>query len=290
MQLQATCIWRVLVLRHRILSANRRLNIVEKKIRVAVLTQEDSFIIPKNIKLLGELENLELVAVVKIDAAGSLVNKRSLLIKGFGLIQVVKMGLVLIFNQVLNFIDSLSFFKLELLKSLKSVSIAYDSEYKIMRDPNDQSSIDWLVELNIDLIVSFSAPCVFKSELLKLPEFGCINLHCSLLPKYAGLLPSFWALYERANTLGATVHKMDDRIDNGAILGQVKVSRPSDPSMFNVIRDTKLAGGHLMVSVIRDILDGNVKTQPNQVEKKDYYSWPTIEQIREFRRDGGRLI
>ena len=263
---------------------------MSKKIRLAVLTQEDSFVIPENIKLLDQMEFIDLIAVVKIDAAGSLGNQKTLFMKGFGLIQVGKMGLALLFNEILNVIDALSFFKLGLLKSLKSVSVACDSKYKTMKDPNDKSNIDWLASQKVDLVVSFSAPCVFRSELLKLPRFGCINLHCSLLPKYAGLLPSFWTLYEKANAFGATVHKMDDKIDNGAILGQVKVSRPSDPSMFNVIRNTKLAGGHLMVSVIRDILGGNVKTQPSQVETKDYYSWPTVDEIKEFRRDGGRLI
>lgn len=263
---------------------------MSKKVRVAVLTQEDSFVIPENIKLLGELENLELVAVVKIDAPGSLENKKSLFIKGFGLIQVIKMGIVLIFNQALNIIDLLFFFKLGLLKSLKSVSVACDAEYKIITDPNDQSSIDWLAKLNIDLVVSFSAPCIFKSELLKLPKFGCINLHCSLLPKYAGLMPSFWTLYENSDTFGATVHKMDDKIDNGAILGQIKIPRPSEASIYNVIRDTKRAGGHLMVSVINQILSGHVKAQANNVNSEDYYSWPTVNEIKAFRRNGGRLI
>lgn len=261
-----------------------------KKIRVAVLTQEDSFVIPENIKLLDKLESIDLVAVVKIDGAGSLVNKKTLFIKGFGLIQIGKMGLVSLFTQILNITDAVFLFKLGFLKSLKSVAVACDSKYKVVIDPNDKSTIDWLAELNVDLVVSFSAPCVFKNELLKLPKFGCINLHCSLLPKYAGLLPSFWTLYEKAEEFGATVHEMDDKIDNGAILGQVKISRPSELSMFNVIKATKRAGGHLMVSVIGEILSENSKVQSNPVETKDYYSWPTIEQIKEFRRNGGRLI
>ncbi len=257
---------------------------------MAVLTQEDSFVIPENIKLLGKMEAIELIAVVKIDSLGSLVNKKMLFIKGFGVIQVVKMGLVSTFNQILNTIDAFSFFKLGLLKSLKSVSVACHAEYKTMRDPNDKFNIDWLAKENIDLIISFSAPCVFKTELLKLPKFGCINLHCSLLPKYAGLLPSFWTLYEAADMFGATVHEMDDKIDNGAILGQVKIPRPAKPSMFNVIKATKRAGGHLMVSIIGEILSGNAKAHFNYVKKEDYYSWPTIDQIKEFRRNGGRLI
>lgn len=258
--------------------------------RVAVLTQEDSFVIPENIKLLNEIESIELVAVVKIDAAGSLLNKKSLFIKGFGLTQVGKLGFLIMCNQLLNIIDALLGFKLGCLKSLRSVSVACDSRYKIMGDPNQKCNIHWLENLNIDLIVSYSAPCVFKTELLKLPKFGCINLHCSLLPKYAGLLPSFWTLFNKSDGFGATVHKMDDKIDNGAILGQVKIPMPTRPSMFKVIRETKRAGGRLMVSVVNEILRGNVIAQPNNTDTQYYYSWPTIEQIKAFRRDGGRLI
>ena len=261
-----------------------------KRVKVAVLTQEDSFTIPENIKLLGNMESIELVAVVKIDAVGSLVNKKALFINGFGLLQVGKIASLSIFNKILNAIDSFCFFKLGFLKSLKSVAVGCGSKYKATSDPNEKSNIDWLAKENIDLVISFSAPCVFKSELLKLPKFGCINLHCSLLPKYAGLLPSFWALYDKADTLGATVHKMDDKIDNGAILGQVVIPRPSEPSMFNVIKDTKRAGGHLMVTEVNDILGGNVKAQPNHVQTENYHSWPTIDEMKAFRRNGGRLI
>jgi len=263
---------------------------VSNKIRLAVLTQEDSFVIPKNIKLLDKIKFIDLIAVVKIDATGSLGNKKELFIKGFGFSQVIKMGLALFFNKILNILDSLFLFKLGLLKSLKSASVVCNSKYKTMKDPNNKSNIDWLANQKVDLIISYSAPCIFKNNLLNLPKFGCINLHCSLLPEYAGLLPSFWTLYEKANSFGATVHKMDSKIDNGPILGQVIVPRPADPSMFNVIKDTKLAGGHLMVSVIKDIFDGNIKTKPSQVENKNYYSWPTVSEIKEFRRNGGRLI
>jgi methionyl-tRNA formyltransferase len=263
---------------------------MSKNIKVAVLTQEDSFVIPQNIKLLYDMKSIDLTAIVKIDSAGSLVNKKLFFLKGFGLFQVGKMGLVSMLYILLNIIDECCFFKLRLFKSLKSVAVVCKSKYKIMGDPNDKSNVDWLKNLNIDLIVSYSAPCVFKNELLKLPRLGCINLHCSTLPKFAGLLPSFWTLYEKSETVGATVHKMDDKIDNGAILGQIIIPMPERPSMFKVIKQTKQVGGYLMVSVIDEILCGNVTEQPNDISSKDYFSWPTIDQIKEFRRNGGRLI
>ncbi len=261
-----------------------------KNIRVAVLAQEDSFNIPGNIKLLGEMKTVDLVAVVKIDSKGSIVNKKDLFVKGFGLTQAGKMGFVSVFNSLINIIDNFFFFRLGFLKSLKSAAAAYDAKYKVMQNPNDKSNIQWLENLNIDLIISYSAPCVFHNDLLKLPKLGCINLHCSLLPLYAGLLPSFWALYKNSESFGATVHKMDNKIDNGDILGQIRIQKPSNPTMFNVVRDTKRAGGHLMVSVVNDILSGNVTTKTNHANELNYFSWPSIEQIKEFRRNGGRLI
>jgi hypothetical protein len=45
-----------------------------------------------------------------------------------------------------------------------------------------------------------------------------------------------------------------------------------------------------MVSVVNDILSGNVTTKTNHANELNYFSWPSIEQIKEFRRNGGRLI
>ena len=64
-------------------------------------------------------------------------------------------------------------------------------------------------------------------------------MHCSLLPKYAGLFPSFWALYENSNTFGVTVHLMDDKIDNGEILKQRQLTIKQPVSIFKLINITK---------------------------------------------------
>ena len=258
--------------------------------RIAILTQEDSFVIPENINILSKVKNIEVVCVIKIDSPGSLSNKKSLFIKGFGILQVAKMGTLFSFNKLLNLIDSIFLFKLKFLKSLRSAAVNSHSEYIEIRDPNDQSNIDWLAKKKIDLIISFSAPCVFKKELLEVPILGCINLHCSLLPNYAGLLPSFWTLFYKEQNLGATVHRMDDKIDNGSILGQVEIPKLSNPSMFEVIKKTKIAGGKLMISVVKDMIRGKILEQTNNVDSESYHSWPSLEQIKLFRANGGKLI
>ena len=60
--------------------------------------------------------------------------------------------------------------------------------------------------------------------------------------------------------------------------------------MLNVIKATKEAGGDLMVSTVRALLNGKAVSTPNEADDGNYYSWPTIEEVRAFKRNGGRLI
>ena len=64
---------------------------LDKKIRVVVLSQEDHFVIPKNIFLLDSVKNVKVILVVSINSKGSLKNKKINFIKGFGFFQSVKM-------------------------------------------------------------------------------------------------------------------------------------------------------------------------------------------------------
>jgi methionyl-tRNA formyltransferase len=125
---------------------------------------------------------------------------------------------------------------------------------------------------------------------LSIPRLGCINLHCSYLPEYAGLLPSFWALYHQEKETGVTVHYMDDKIDSGAILSQARV--PIDPkmTMFELVQKTKRVGGDLVCQVISRFRTEKIESKENRPEQRSYHSWPTLQQMKEFRLRGGKLI
>ena len=96
-------------------------------------------------------------------------------------------------------------------------------------------------------------------------------------------------LYHHERETGATVHYMDTRIDNGGILGQEVVPIEPGATMLEVIRRTKRVGGDLMVRVVRGIAAGTASVKENREEEGSYFSWPSIEQMRQFRRQGGRL-
>jgi methionyl-tRNA formyltransferase len=91
-------------------------------------------------------------------------------------------------------------------------------------DINSPALHQQLQTLEPDLLICIAFPQLFGRPLLELPKKGCINIHPSLLPAFAGAHPHFWAIRTGASMSGLTAHRMTTTIDEGPILAQVKFS------------------------------------------------------------------
>ncbi len=59
---------------------------------------------------------------------------------------------------------------------------------------------------------------ILPEWLLRIPRFGCINVHASLLPKYRGAAPINWAIARGERETGITIMQMDAGMDTGPML------------------------------------------------------------------------
>ncbi len=82
---------------------------------------------------------------------------------------------------------------------------------------NDAQFINHLRSLDLDFIVVISFGQLLKEEILKLPRYGCINVHASLLPKYRGASPITQALLHQDAETGNTFMDMEKGLDSGAV-------------------------------------------------------------------------
>jgi len=155
---------------------------------------------------------------------------------------------------------------------------------------NAKAYLDQLRALDLDVIVSINASQVFKTGILTLPRQGCINVHGALLPRYRGRLPSFWVLANGENETGATVHFMNENLDDGPILLQEKVPIGPEDTQDSVIRKTKLLGARLVVEALDRLEGGDASTAPNDRSQATYYSFPTRADGKKLRRQGRRFL
>lgn len=262
---------------------------MSKKLRVIVMTQNDKFFIPTNIRKASTV--CDIIEVVQVDCKHSLDNKLKEYLKWFGFWQCAKMGVVSTWYKIKNIFDAI--FKYKVHKgsfSVKGVSKYIGTPFKIITNSNSPEFIEHVRELNPDLIISYSAPQIIKETLLSVPKYGIINVHGSLLPDYRGCFPSFWYLFNDEKVGGATVHYMSAKIDDGAIIRQDSVDISNCKSMFQIMKKTKYLGGELMMKAIEDIANESVNAVPNDTNKGRYFTWPTVEQGKEFRKKGKKLI
>ena len=262
---------------------------MSEKLRVVVMTQNDRFFIPKNIEKASKVCNM--LEIVEVDSKYSLDNQIGNYFKWFGFFQCAKMGVVTIARETLKYLDRLSGYRLARGHcSVKDVAKANKIPHRVITKSNDPEYVQHIIDLNVDLIISYSAPQIIKEELLNTPKYGVINVHGSLLPDFRGCLPSFWYLYCDEKTGGATVHYMSAKIDDGDIIEQDSVDLSDCKTMFQEMKKTKLLGGELMVKAIQEIEAGTVNIRKNDTTQGRYFTWPTVEQTKEFRAKGKRLI
>lgn len=154
---------------------------------------------------------------------------------------------------------------------------------------NSDKSIDILKSLEADLFVSIAGNEVFKKALIEVPKRGILNLHSALLPKYRGLMPTFWALKHSEVRTGVSVFFVDEGIDTGPILVQRSIQL-GQISLFELIRATKIMGMEAILDAIRLVKTDQFRLKENEGNDATYFSFPTREDVKEFLRDGNRLF
>jgi methionyl-tRNA formyltransferase len=74
-----------------------------------------------------------------------------------------------------------------------------------------------------DAIVVAAFGQILRQNVLKLPPFGCINVHASLLPRWRGAAPIQAAILAGDETTGISIMRMDAGIDTGEVFFQKEI-------------------------------------------------------------------
>jgi methionyl-tRNA formyltransferase len=174
--------------------------------------------------------------------------------------------------------------------SLAQLCRAFDVDYVAIDNPNSFDFVQGIKNRNSDLIVSVACPFILKKHLLSTPPLGCINIHHAPLPKYKGMMPTFWQLYHGERTVGLTVHYMGEKLDEGDALLQESLTIEPGESLDGLICRSKRQAAHSLARVLRQLATGSAERRSLNHDKGTYFTFPTVAQIREFQKRGLRAI
>ncbi len=124
---------------------------------------------------------------------------------------------------------------------------------------------DLLVECQIDLIVLAGFMRILSAELVHQFNNKILNIHPSLLPKYPGLDTHQKVLDNQDKVHGATVHLVNDQLDQGTALAQIQLEVKANDDV-NSLADRLITKEHkLLTTVVGLIASGELTWDANRV-------------------------
>jgi methionyl-tRNA formyltransferase len=88
-------------------------------------------------------------------------------------------------------------------------------------------------DVGLSLGNGYIPPRVFN-----VPRLGMINVHHEMLPQFQGAQSVIWQIHAGSARTGFTIHKIDDKIDTGAILYQQEMDIAFRPTLAETVSET----------------------------------------------------
>lgn len=157
-------------------------------------------------------------------------------------------------------------------------------------DVNSEEFRALLRSLGVEFIVSISGTQLYKKELRKQTPFGIVNCHGALLPKYRGLMPSFWTLANGEKEGGSSVHFVDRKLDNGPIVVQKRYRLHPHDTLEDIMSRSKDLAAEAIIECVRLVEAGQPPLAPNPEAQQSHFAMPGPEDVRRFKQHGHRFV
>ena len=145
---------------------------------------------------------------------------------------------------------------------VKECAIKYNIPVYQPRRVREPECIEELRKYEADIMVVVAFGQILPKEILEMCEYGCVNVHASLLPKYRGAAPIQWAIIDGEEVTGVTTMQMDEGLDTGDML--LKTEIPMEPKETGGSLHDKLseAGAKLCVETLKALEEKTVTPIP----------------------------
>ena len=122
----------------------------------------------------------------------------------------------------------------------------------------DEEFVKTLRAYNPDVMVVVAFGQIIPLSILKMPKYGCVNIHGSLLPKYRGAAPIQWAVLDGEKETGITTILMDEGIDTGDILLKKTIKIDTDETSGSLFDKLMALGAETILETLDELEKGSL--------------------------------
>jgi len=153
---------------------------------------------------------------------------------------------------------------------VKEVALQYGITLLQPEKVREETFEENLRALRPELIVVAAFGQILPKPILKIPAYGAVNVHASLLPKYRGAAPIVWAILRGEKVTGVTTMLMDEGMDTGAILLQRETLIEDEETAQTLHDRLALLGAPLLMETVEGMKRGEIDPVPQDHSKATY--------------------
>lgn len=123
-----------------------------------------------------------------------------------------------------------------------------------------ENFIEEFKNLDIDLSIVVAYGKILPEAFIKIPKFGTINIHYSLLPKWRGASPLESTLLNGDNVTGVSIQQMEFKLDSGSIIDKKEITINKNDTKDDLKTSLIKLGGDLLCNILPKIINREIKT------------------------------
>lgn len=125
----------------------------------------------------------------------------------------------------------------------------------------DEAFLELLKSYQPEVIVVVAFGRILPKSVLDLPQYGCVNVHGSLLPAYRGAAPIQRAVLDGCKETGVTTMRMDVGMDTGDMLLQARIPITEEDTSGTMFDKLAVLGGELLIETLNGLEAGTIVPQ-----------------------------
>ncbi len=118
-----------------------------------------------------------------------------------------------------------------------------------------------LEELKPDVVIVVAYGKILPKDFLEFPQYGCINIHGSILPKYRGAAPIQRCVLDGEKYAGVTSMQMDVGLDTGDMLLKTVTEIGENETAGELFDRLAIMGADLLIETLVALEKGELKPE-----------------------------
>ena len=159
-------------------------------------------------------------------------------------------------------------------------------------NPHSEACLQWLRDLQPDLLLHARTRCILKPELLQIPRLGAVNVHHGLLPETRGTMCDLRLLLQERRA-GFSLHQMIPEVDRGALFSRIEVADAAacGKNYWTYLQQSTRCEAQAVRLFLEQVRESGAL--PPALPKSDapsrWYKTPNYTEFKTWRREGWKL-